>query len=99
MAQTRTEPQVTDGAQGTCGLSVGRAQRLVVGQVDGVGPASVWIALLIRVKPVVAQVGSWLAAHGAWSDLRALVRNAIGLVPPHPNRDHDHECRDVKQRY
>src|SRR5215471_5593640 len=68
-------------------------------RVGGVGPAGVRIALLIRVKPVVAQVGSWLPAHHAWCDLRALARDAIGLVPPHPNHDHDHEGGDVKQRY
>ena len=33
-------------------LSVGRAQRLVVGQVGGVGPAGVRVTLLIRVEPV-----------------------------------------------
>jgi hypothetical protein len=75
---------------------VGRAQRLVVGHVSGVGPAGVRVVPLIRVEPVVAQVGSGLAAQGAWADRRGVARGATGLVPPEPNHDHDHEHGDVE---
>src|SRR5262245_47330659 len=57
------------------------------------------VTLLIRVEPVVAPVDSWLAAHGAWCGLRALIPDAIGLVAPDPNHDHDHECGDVNHGY
>jgi len=82
-----------------CVWSVGRAPRRVVGYVGGPVPAGVRVVLLIRVEPVVAPVGSWLAAHGAWCDIRALARSAIGLCPPDPNPDHHRECGDVKQRH
>jgi hypothetical protein len=53
---------------------------------------------LIRVEPVVAPVGSWIAAHGAWCATDALARGRIGFCPVDPNPDHDRQCDDVKQR-
>ena len=83
-----------------CGLwSVGIAQRRVVGYVGGRVPACCRFELRIRVEPVVAAVGRWCPAHGAWRDPRAGARGAIGLIPPDPNPDHDRKCGDVKQRY
>ena len=55
------------------------------------------VALLVRVEPVVAAVRSWLAAHSACCDQRAVARGPFDLVPPDPNRDHEHECGDVNQ--
>jgi hypothetical protein len=55
------------------------------------------VALLVRVEPVVAPLGGWLAAHSAWFDEGAPARGAVDLVPPLPNHDHDDECGDMNQ--
>ncbi len=87
-----------DGLLFCCGLwLVGRAQRSVVARVERVGPAGLRIALLIGVESVVAPVSSWLAAHRAWGDLRALARGAIGIPPMDPNPEHDAEHSYVKK--
>jgi len=77
--------------------TVGTAERPVMGQVDGIRPAGVRVALFVRVESVVAPVGSWRAAYSARCARRTLARGAIDLVPPDPNYDHDHECDDMNQ--
>jgi predicted dithiol-disulfide oxidoreductase (DUF899 family) len=80
------------------GSAVGRAQRLIVGRVDGVRPAGVRVALLMRVEPVVTQVGGGLAADGAQPDLRGLAPGAVGLVAPEADPQHEGEHGDVQYR-
>lgn len=88
---TQTGADVARGSRVMLG-----AERLIVSHVEGPGPAGARVDLLIGIESVITPANSWLAAHGAWRDLRSRALAGVGLGPPYPNPDHDDEYGDVK---